>query len=119
MRLEEARRITKCSASELGRTGRGNYWNVSAEAASGFVSLFEMNLDEPAPGDVTNEEVRPFVPPPTGDEPPRDEPRPLPGDAGFLDLLDQALEQGHITEPERRERRLLHFTLRRLGAVPA
>jgi len=75
LRLEEARRITKRSATELGRTGRGNYWNVQPDAPSEFVSLFETNLDEPMPGDVTNKEVRPFVPPPTGDEPPRDEPR--------------------------------------------
>lgn len=42
---------------------------------------------------------------------------PIVGDDGFLELLDRALEGGHITDRERRERRLLHFTLRCLGAV--
>jgi hypothetical protein len=44
---------------------------------------------------------------------------PVVGDDGYLDLLDRAFENGHVTERERRGRRLLHFTLRRLGAVPA
>jgi Protein of unknown function (DUF3631) len=41
------------------------------------------------------------------------------GDDGYIDLLDRALAGGHITDHERRERRRLHFTLRRAGAVAA
>lgn len=42
---------------------------------------------------------------------------PIPGDSGFLDLLDRARAAGHITDRERRERRLRHFRLRRAGAA--
>ncbi len=111
LRLEEARRITKCSASELGRAGRGNYWNLSTEAASGFVSLLGTNLDEPAPGDVTNEEVRLLVPPPKGGRTSsrrtssglRDDPA-LPGDDVFLAFLLDVGSRGLITETEYTER---------------
>jgi hypothetical protein len=34
------------------------------------------------------------------------------GDDGYLDLLDRAHRNGHITDRERRDRRRLHFTIR-------
>jgi hypothetical protein len=36
---------------------------------------------------------------------------PIPGDEGFLALLDAALEKGFITDLERRQRRLTHFLI--------
>jgi hypothetical protein len=45
-------------------------------------------------------------------------PKPLVvGDDGLLELLDRALTDGHITESERRERRLSHFAVRGRGAM--
>jgi phage/plasmid-associated DNA primase len=45
--------------------------------------------------------------------------RPLPifGDDGYLELLDRALAGGHITEQERRQRRLFHLVARRATAA--
>jgi hypothetical protein len=41
------------------------------------------------------------------------------GDDGYLGLLDRVHAHGQITDKERRERRLLHFTIRRAGAAAA
>ena len=41
------------------------------------------------------------------------------GDDGYLELLDRALEGGHITKKERRKRRLLHFRIRGAEAAAA
>jgi hypothetical protein len=44
-------------------------------------------------------------------------PVPLVGDDDYIELLDQALAQGFITEQERRQRRLLHLAARRAMAT--
>jgi hypothetical protein len=44
-------------------------------------------------------------------------PLPLLGDDGVLELLDRALVGGFITEQERRQRRLVHFAIRRAIAA--
>jgi hypothetical protein len=61
-----------------------------------------LTCEPPAsPGEVVSEEwVRPLV---------------VVGDDGYLGLLDRAHANGHVTDQERRERRKLHFTLRRLN----
>jgi hypothetical protein len=41
----------------------------------------------------------------------------LPGDDGFLDSLERAFTGGYVTERERRQRRLLHFAIRRATAA--
>jgi hypothetical protein len=41
------------------------------------------------------------------------------GDDGYLELLDRAHRNGHVTDRERRERRRLHFTIRGAGAATA
>jgi hypothetical protein len=44
-------------------------------------------------------------------------PSPIVGDNGYLDLLDEARANGHITDRERRDRRRLHFTLRGIATT--
>jgi hypothetical protein len=39
------------------------------------------------------------------------------GDDGYLELLDRAHAAGHVTDQERRERRLVHLKIRSAGAV--
>jgi hypothetical protein len=40
--------------------------------------------------------------------------RPIIGDPGYLEALDRAHAAGHVTDRERRQRRLVHLHLRRV-----